>query len=126
MTLKGRPEEYSMIGDMVKLAMSCFRKPSPDLATSRLEDGGCSPSGGAGRSRNWSAPGLGSGCLEAREETEVGRVVDGMGPGVAGEQLKAFGETLERLKVKELYQELPLESCASTLLKGTGTPKPPG
>jgi len=49
-----------------------------------------------------------------------------MGPGVAGKQLETMGETLVRLKVKALYQELALESCASTLLKGTGTPKPPG
>src|SRR5258708_6099121 len=32
MTLKGRPEENSTIGDRVKSAMRCLKKPSPDLA----------------------------------------------------------------------------------------------
>src|SRR5712691_5214818 len=32
MTLKGRPEEYSMMGARVKLPMRCLKKPSPDLA----------------------------------------------------------------------------------------------
>jgi hypothetical protein len=32
MTLKGRPEENSTIGESVKSPMKCLKKPSPDLA----------------------------------------------------------------------------------------------
>jgi len=37
-----------------------------------------------------------------------------------------FDKRFETSKDKALYQELPLESWASTLLKATGTPKPFG
>jgi len=32
MTLNGLPDEYSMMGEKVKSAMRCSKKPSPDLA----------------------------------------------------------------------------------------------
>src|SRR6266852_3040102 len=36
MTLNGLPEEYSMMGETVKSAMRCLKKPSPDFAPAYL------------------------------------------------------------------------------------------
>src|SRR6266702_3561758 len=86
MTLKGRPEEYSMMGARVKLPISCLKDGAVHPAVALVVHGiGTLQVGEAAVLR-----------LEGR--LQVGRVVDGMGPGVAGEQLKALGETLGEIK----------------------------
>src|SRR6266403_1607925 len=102
MTLKGRPEENSTIGESVKSPMKCLKNPSPDL-----EVPDCMTALVTQRWR-WSFT-----------ELDRSRLGKRLSWGSSGD-CKSVESSMA------LYQELPLESWASTLLKATGTPKPIG
>src|SRR5713226_6911360 len=64
--------------------------------------------------------------LRLERRLQVGRVVDGMGPGVAGEQLKAFGETLGEIKGQRVVPGVAVGKLRVHAVKGNGNAEATG
>src|SRR5260370_1338405 len=64
--------------------------------------------------------------LRLERRLQVGRVVDGMGPGVAGEQLKAFGETLGEIKGQRVVPGVAVGKLRVHAVEGNGNAEAAG
>src|SRR5713226_9717393 len=58
--------------------------------------------------------------LRLERRLQVGRIVDGMGPGVAGEQLKAMGEPLREIKGQSVVPGIAVGELRVDAVEGNG------